>query len=122
MDQMPEMPSMPGMPSERPNLWSILINAAFGFVIGLMIFLGPKEVIAYGTKLAKSLLSLTGSGGQMGVYGFASAAPYIILAPLAGIVVKQLSAVRSIKSFLFFAGAVIVGIIIAYFAKGSLGI
>lgn len=112
---------MPGMPGEGINLWNILINIAFGFVIGLMIFLGIKETITYGTKLAKSLLALSGQG-QMGVYGFASAAPYIILAPLAGLVVKQLSAVRTLKSFLFFAGAAIVGIIIAYFTKGSFGI
>jgi hypothetical protein len=121
MEQMPVMPGVPGMPGDGPNLWNILVNVAFGFVGGLMIFLGPAEVIAYCTKLAKNIMALSGQG-QIGAYGFAGAAPYIVLAPLAGIVVKQLSAIRSIKGFLFFLGAAVLGIIIAFFTKGYLGI
>ncbi|MBX4211650.1 MAG: hypothetical protein KW806_02565 [Candidatus Yanofskybacteria bacterium] len=118
MDPFSQMQSM--MPGHQPetNLWSIILNAIFGFVLGLMFLVGVKEVIAYGTKLATDLFKLTGQGQQMGGFGFASAAPYIILAPLGGIVVKQLSSVRTLKSFAFFAIAVLVGFAVVYFAQG----
>jgi len=118
MDPFSNMQSM--MPGRQPetNLWSIILNVAFGFVLGLMVLVGAKEVIAYGTKLAGDLLKLTGQGQQMSAFGFAtSAAPYIILAPLGGIVVKQLSSVRTLKSFAYFAVAVLVGFAIVYFGK-----
>lgn len=97
------------------NLFTILVNVAFGFVGGLMLLLGPKETIDYGSKLAGQLINLTGSG-QMS--SFAMFAPYVVLAPLGGLVVKQLSSVRSPKSFAFFAGAVAVGFAIAFLAQG----
>ncbi len=101
------------------NLFSILINVAFGFIIGLMLFLGFKETIDFGSKLAANIIKLTGMGQQMGSYGgFVSFAPYIVIAPIGGLVVKQLSAVRSIKSFAFFALAVIVGLVIAFLGQG----
>jgi hypothetical protein len=118
------MPGMSGMPGSfgqqsETNLLSILINAAFGFVLGLMIFIGPKEVIDYGSKLATTLIKLTGYGQQAAMFGFATtAAPYIVLAPILGMVTKQLSSVRSLKSFGFFAGAAILGLLIAFFARG----
>ncbi len=109
---------MMGM-GEGTNLLSISINLAFGFVLGLMVFLGVAEVIAYGTLLAEKLLALSGYGQQMAAFGFATtAAPYIVLAPIAGMVVKQLASVRSIKGFAYFAAAVLVGFAAAYFAQG----
>ena len=108
-----------GQGKEGTNLLSIVINVAFGFVLGLMIFIGPKEVIAYGSKLAEYLLKLTGYGQQMAAFGFATtAAPYVILAPIAGLVTRQLTAVRSLKSFAYFGIAAIVGCIGAYFSQG----
>ncbi len=112
---------MPGMgnQSEGINLLSILINIAFGFVVGLMVLFGWKEVIAYGSKLAEDLIDMTGYGQGMGGLGFAvTAAPYIVIAPIAGMVLKQLAAVRSIKTFAFFVVASLVGVSIAYFAQG----
>ena len=105
--------------AQETNLLSILFNVAFGFVLGLMIFIGPKEVIAYGSKLAGDLIKLTGYGQQMAAFGFATtAAPYLVLAPIAGMVARQLSSVRSLKSFAYFAVAVIVGCAGAYFSQG----
>ena len=102
------------------NLLSILINIAFGFVGGLMVFVGSGEVIAYGSKLATKLIERSGYGRQMAMFGFAtSAAPYIVLAPIAGIVAKQLSSVRSLKDFAYFAGAIIAGFAIAFFGQGN---
>lgn len=115
------MPGMPGMGGEsETNLLSILLNAAFGFVAGLMFLFGIKEVLAYGTALATDLMEIVGYGqmGAMGGFSIASAAPYIVLAPLAGMVAKQLSSVRSIKSFAFFAAAVAAGFAAAYFSQG----
>ena len=113
------MPGGSGAGSEGANLLSILINVAFGLVAGLMVFLGPKEVIAYGSKLAADLIKLSGYGQQMAAFGFATtAAPYIVLAPIAGMVAKQLSSVRSLKGFLYFAIAVIVGFVVSYFSYG----
>jgi hypothetical protein len=101
------------------NLFNIIVSVLFGLVGGLMLFVGAKEVIAYGSKLAGEAMKLTGYGQQMAAFGFAtSAAPYIILAPLAGIAVKQLSGVRSIKGFAYFAVAVLAGGAAAYFGKG----
>jgi len=101
------------------NLLSILINVAFGFVGGLMVFIGSGEVIAYGSKLATKLIERSGYGRQVAMFGFAtSAAPYIVLAPIAGIVAKQLSSVRSLKDFVYFAGAIIAGFAIAFFGQG----
>jgi hypothetical protein len=101
------------------NLFTIIINVLFGFFGGLILFIGAPEVIAYGTSLAQHLLKVSGYGQQMAQFGFATtAAPYVVLAPIGGIAVKQLTAVRSIKSFLFFAGAVLVGVALAYFTQG----
>jgi hypothetical protein len=101
------------------SLLSILINLAFGFVAGLMVFIGFSEVLAFGTTLAEQLLALSGYGQQMAAFGIATtAAPYVILAPIAGMVVKQLAGVRSLKSFAFFAAAVLVGVAAAYFSQG----
>lgn len=112
------MPGGFGQESET-NLLSIIINILFGFALGLVIFLGPKETIEYGSKLAGDILKLTGYGQQMTAFGFATtAAPYIILAPLAGVVLKQLSSVRSIKGFLYFAAAALAGVAVAFFSKG----
>ncbi len=104
------------------NLWSIILNIAFGFVIGLMIFIGAKQIINYGSKLATMFIKMSGYGkpaAMFGFSGFASAAPYIVLAPLGGIVIKQLSSVKTLKGFGYFAAAVIVGSAIAFFTKGS---
>ena len=90
------------------NLFSIIVNVLFGFIAGLILLLGFKEVIDYGSKLATDML-----GQQMGTPGFGTYAPYLVLAPIGGLVVKQLTAVRSLKSFGFFAGAVIIGFVIA---------
>lgn len=109
---------MMGM-GEGTNLLSILINIAFGFVAGLMLFLGVSEVIEYGSRLAAQLLELSGYGQQMAAFGLATtAAPYIVLAPIAGLVVKQLTSVRSFKGFAYFIVAVLVGVAGAYFAQG----
>lgn len=119
MNSMPGMPGGFGQNAQGTNLLSVVINLIFGFVLGLMIFIGPKEVIEYGSKLAGELIKLTGYGQQMSMFGFATtAAPYIILAPILGIVAKQLSSVRSLKSFGYFAVAVIVGAAAAYFSQG----
>jgi hypothetical protein len=104
---------------EGTNLLSILINIAFGFVAGLMVFLGFQEVIDYGSKIAGEIIKATGYGQQMAMFGLATtAAPYVVLAPIGGMVVKQLSSVRSIKSFAFFAAAVALGFAAAFFAQG----
>ncbi len=42
MNPMMNMPDGFGQGSQGTNLLSILINAAFGFVAGLMLFIGPK--------------------------------------------------------------------------------
>lgn len=108
-----------GQESQGPNLLSILINIAFGFVVGLILLFGFKEVITYGSKLAQDIIDSLGYGQQIGMFGFAaSAAPYIILAPIAGMVLKQLAAVRSIKTFIFFVVAALIGVGIAYFTQG----
>jgi hypothetical protein len=114
--------AMPGQ-DDGINLFTIIINILFGFAAGLIIFVGFSEVIAYGSKLATELIKMTGYGQQMAMFGIATtAAPYIVLAPIAGIAVKQLTAVRSIKSFLFFAGAVAIGIIAAHFGHSMIGL
>jgi hypothetical protein len=101
------------------NLFSIIINIAFGFALGLILFLGFQDVIDYGSKLASEIIKMTGYGQQMAMFGLATtAAPYVVLAPIAGMAVKQLTAVRSLKSFAFFAAAVIVGLAAAFFAQG----
>ena len=117
MNPMMASPGGLGQGAEGTNLFSILVNVAFGFVGGLMVFLGPREVIAYGTKLAGELMNLTGFGQQMGGFGFAAtAAPYIILAPIGGLVIRELTSVRSLKRFAFFAAAVIAGFAVSYFS------
>ncbi|MDP3991592.1 MAG: hypothetical protein Q8P66_01660 [Candidatus Colwellbacteria bacterium] len=119
MNPMMAAPGGFGQDTQGTNLLSILINVTFGFVLGLMIFIGPGEVIAYGSKLAGILMGLTGYGQQMAAFGFATtAAPYIVLVPIVGMVLKQLSSVRSLKSFAYFAVAVIVGGAGAYFSQG----
>lgn len=111
-------PLMAGGGSET-NLLSILINVAFGFVAGLMFFLGVQEVLAYGSELAAQLIKLSGYGQQMAAFGFATtAAPFVILAPLGGMVLKQLSSVNSLKSFLYFALALGAGVGIAFLGQG----
>lgn len=116
--------SMPMMHQEsETNLLSILINIAFGFVAGLIIFLGFKEVIAYGTALAQELFQMSPQGQQMAAFSMAATyAPYIVLAPLTGMVLKQLSSVRSLKGFGFFLAAFGAGIGLAFLAKGTLPI
>lgn len=110
-----------GQDAQGTNLLSILINLAFGFVAGLMIFIGPKEVISYGSTLAGDLMKLTGYGQQMAAFGFATtAAPYIVLAPIVGMVTKQLSSVRSLKGFLYFAAAVFGGLAVSYLSYGKI--
>src|SRR4051812_36244797 len=92
------MPPMMGGMNQGTNLLSIIINIAFGFVAGLMVFLGTKEVIEYGTKLAGDLLTMSGYGKQMSSFGMATTAlPYIVLTPIVGMVGKQLASVRSLK-------------------------
>lgn len=121
MDPMNQMPMVPGFGQQEQgtNLLSILINLAFGFVIGLMIFFGPKDVIEYGSKLAGELIKLTGYGQQMAAFGFATtAAPFIILAPIAGMVIKEISSVRSLKGFAYFTIAVLIGVAASYFSQG----
>ena len=104
--------------NQGTNLLEVLINLAFGFVAGLMFFIGPGEVIAYGSKLAGDLMELTGYGKQMSAFGLATtAAPYIILAPIAAMVFRQLAAVRSLKSFMYFIITVLIGAAAAYFGQ-----
>ncbi len=112
------MNPMSGMgQDEGTNLFTIILHIVFGFVVGLMLFVGPKEVIAYGSKLAGQLIKMSGYGSQMTAFGFAqTAAPYVVLAPLGGLVVKQLSAVKTLKGFAYFAVAVLAGCAAAYFA------
>ena len=108
-----------GMQEQGTNLLEILINLAFGFAAGLIIFLGFKEVIAYGTKLATELFKMTPQGQQMAAFGMAASyAPYVVLAPLGGMAVKQLTSVRSFRSFAYFVAAVALGITIAFFTQG----
>jgi hypothetical protein len=122
--QMPQMPA--GMPmvggmgqQDSTNLLNILVDIAFGFAGGLMIFFGPQPVITYGTHLAMDLLKQTGYGsGPLAAFGLASAAPYVVLAPVGGFALKELAAVRSIRSFAFFAVSVLIGLAIAYFTQG----
>lgn len=103
------------------NLLTILINIAFGFVGGLMLFVGFGEVITYGSKLATQLIKVSGYGQQMSQFGFATtAAPYVVLAPIVGMVGKQLSSVRSLKGFAYFIAAVVVGIAVAFLTKGMI--
>ena len=110
--------AMMGGQNQGTNLLNILVDIAFGFVAGLIVFLGFNEVITYGEQLATSLLEKTGYGAQMGAFGFATAAaPYIILAPIAGFTLRHLASIRSIKGFLFFAGAIGVGFAIAFFTQ-----
>ena len=118
---MPPIQGMNGMMGREdgPNLFSILVNIAFGYAAGLIIFLGFKEVLTLGSGYATDILKATGYGQQMGGFGIASAAPYIVLAPLAGLVVKQLTSVRTIKGFLYFACAVALGVGIAFLTKGN---
>ena len=101
------------------NLLSVLINVAFGLVGGLMLVMGSGAVIAYGSTLATRLIKLSGYGQQMARFGLAtSAAPYIVLTPIAGMVAKQLSSVRSLKDFAFFVAAIAAGFAIAFFGQG----
>lgn len=115
------MPS-PGMPTfaDGPgtNLLEIVINISFGFVAGLMIFLGPKETISFGSKLAADLIKMSGYGAQMSAFGLATtAAPYVIIAPIGGMVLKQLASVRSLKSFGYFVAAVLAGLALAFITQ-----
>ena len=56
---------------------------------------------------------------MMASFGFATTAvPYLVLAPIVGMVLRQLSSVRSLKNFAYFAIAVIVGFAVAYFSQG----
>ncbi len=114
---MPPLHAMMGQ-EEGPNLFSILVNVAFGFVAGLIIFLGFSHVLTLGSRYATDLIKLSGYGHQMASFGFASAAPYIVLAPLGGLVVKQLTSVRTLKGFAYFMAAVALGAAIAFFTKG----
>lgn len=107
-----------GQSESGTNLLSILINLAFGFVGTLMILIGWVKVIAYGSRLATQLLDVVGYGANMGGFGIANAAPYIVLAPIAGLVVKELAGVKSLKSFGYFAAAVATGALIAFFTQG----
>lgn len=118
MDQAPNY-TIPG----EFSLWNIVVSGALGFVLGLALFWGPSKLIAYGTKLAKQAISVSGYDSQLGIYGnyATSYLPYAILVFIFGLAVGQLSAVRSLKSFGFFAVSVLIGIIIAFFAKGYLG-
>ncbi|MBX4198043.1 hypothetical protein KW782_01780 [Candidatus Parcubacteria bacterium] len=111
------MGGMPGM-NQGTNLLNIITNLAFGFVIGLMVFFGPKDVIDYGTKLAGDLMGLTSYGKQFSGFGFATTAlPYVILAPIGGLVVRELSRIKSLKTFGIFVLAVAIGFVIAFFTR-----
>lgn len=106
---------------QGPSLLSIIIDVAFGFVGGLMLFVGFSEVITYGSKLTLQLIKTTGYGQQMAMFGVATnAVPYIVLAPLTGIVGRQLSSVKSLKGFMYFAAAVAVGVAVAFVTKGMI--
>ncbi len=110
---------MGGGAQEGSNLFSILVNVVFGFVAGLMVFIGAPEVLAYGTELAKKLFMLSGYEAQMAAFGLATtAAPYFVLAPIGGLVIRQLGSVNSLKGFLYFALAVGAGFAIAFFSQG----
>ena len=120
MPQMPAgMPMFGGMAQQQPttNLLNILVDIAFGFVGGLMIFFGPMPVITYGTQLATTLIKQTGYGsGPFASFGF-SAATYVVLAPVGGFALKELASVRSLRGFAYFAAGIIAGLAIAYFTK-----
>src|SRR6185437_16639269 len=93
-------------PQSSTNLFSTLVNIAFGFVLGLVIFSGFEPTVAYGTKLAATLIKTSGYGQQMAAFGFATtAAPYVVFAPLLGLVATQLKSVNSIRGFVYFAAA-----------------
>ena len=112
-------PYMGSMQGSETNLLSILINVAFGFEAGLIFLFGIEHVLAYGSHLATQLIKMSGYGQSMAAFGFVtSAAPFIILAPIGGLVLKELSSVRSIKSFVYFAIAVIAGFALAYISQG----
>lgn len=109
---------MGGGQNSGMNLLTILINIAFGFVAGLMVFLGFQEVITYGEKLAMDLIKMTGYGQQMTALStITSIAPYVFIAPIAGFALKHLASVRTLKSFAIFAIAVLVGFVIAFFTQ-----
>jgi hypothetical protein len=119
---MPGLPNVPmmGAMQQQPatNLLSLLVDVAFGFIGGLMIFFGPMPVIEYGTHLAMILIKQTGYGSSpFASIGF-SAAPYVVLAPVGGFALKEIASVRSIRGFLYFAAAVLIGLAIAYVTKG----
>ncbi len=103
------------------NLLSVLVNVAFGFVAGLMLFIGYEQVLAYGTKLANDLVRMSPQGAQMEAYGIAANyAPYVLLAPIGAIVLRELASVRSVKTFSYFAGAVLAGLVLAFLTQGKL--
>jgi hypothetical protein len=116
--QVSEMHMMMRDQASSTNLLNILFDIAFGFVGGLMYFFGPQAVLAYGTQLAMALIKQTGYGqGPLASFGF-TAAPYVILLPIGGFSLKELASVRTIRGFLYFLGAVLIGIAIAYVTKG----
>jgi hypothetical protein len=119
MEQSPRI-GVPGMVQQpTTNLLSLLVDTAFGFIAGLMVFFGPMPVIAYGTHLAMDLMKQTGYGsGPLAMYGF-TAAPYVILLPIGGFALKELASVRSIKGFFYFAAAILIGFALAFFTRGS---
>jgi len=100
------------------NLLSILIDIAFGFAGGLIIFFGPEPVIKYGTHLAMEIMKQTGYGASPFMSLGLSAAPYVVLAPIGGLALKELASVRSLRGFAYFAAAVLVGLAIAFVTKG----
>ena len=118
------MSGMPGMPMmQKPqsdfNLLAILIDIAFGFVAGLIIFLGFAHVLSFGTKLANELVKLTPQGAAMGAFGGATSyAAYVVIVPLLGLVAKQLASVNSLKRFGYFALAILAGLAIAFVTQG----
>ncbi len=120
MGGMGSMPMNPMMQQEQgTNLLQIIINIAFGFVAGLVIFVGFDPVIHYGTKLANEVLKLSPQAQEMAAFGMASSyASYVVIVPLIGLVGKQLASVRSLKSFAYFLAAVIAGLVIAFVTKG----
>lgn len=124
MDQLEQMQSMMqgGMKLHEPetNLWSIILNAVFGFLLGVILIFGLREVIDYGTKLAQQALKLSGYGQEFAAMGISTAAPYVVLAPIGATVVKQLSSVRSLKSFGYFVASALAGLAIAFVMKGYL--
>lgn len=113
------MPMMMQKPQSDFNLLVILIDIAFGFVAGLIIFLGFTHVLSFGTKLADQLVKLSPQGAAMGMFGGATSyATYIVLVPLAGVVAKQLASVNSLKRFGYFALAILGGFAIAFLTQG----